>query len=88
MCMYIHVYVYLIEYSDNYFKLSGSLWHYYRDKPFLNNGAIADFPMNNNNSAAFKFKRKIADRKGNDGTKNIKIRVPLKVIVAELLKCF
>ena len=23
----------LIEYSDNYFKTSGSLWQYYRDEP-------------------------------------------------------
>ena len=25
----------LIDYSDNYSKTSGSLWHYDRDKPFL-----------------------------------------------------
>ena len=46
----------LIEFSDNYFKTSGRLWHYYRDGPFLNNGAIADFPANT--SASFKFKTK------------------------------
>ena len=46
----------LIEFSDNYPKTSGRLWHYYRDGPFLNNGAIADFPANN--SASFKFKTK------------------------------
>ena len=53
----------LIEYSDNYSKTSGSLWNYYRDEPFLNaNSAIADFVTNNNNnSASFKFKTKIAD---------------------------
>ena len=35
----------LIEYSDNYSKASGNLWHYYRDEPFLNaNGSIADLP--------------------------------------------
>ena len=37
---------------DNYSKTCGSLWHYYRDKPYLNaNGAIAgiaDFPDYNN----------------------------------------
>ena len=38
----------LIEYCDNYSKTSGSLWHYYRDEPFLDNGAIGDFPANNN----------------------------------------
>ena len=54
---------------------------YYRDEPFLdNNGAIADFPADNNNSTSFKFKTKITGKKGNDGTKNVKIRVPLKYL--------
>ena len=57
----------------NLIKTSGSLWQYYRDETFLDdNGAIADFPAGNNNSALFKFKTKIADRTGNDGTKNFK----------------
>ena len=44
----------LIEYSDNYFKTSGRLWHYYGDEPFLDaNGDIASFPANNNNSTSF-----------------------------------
>ena len=73
----------LIEYSDNYSETFGSLWHYYRDEPQLNAvGAIvgADFPADNNNSASFKFKIKIADRIGNNGTKNVKTRVPLKYL--------
>ena len=41
----------LIEYSNNYFETSGSLWHYYRDESFLDNAAITDFSANNNNSA-------------------------------------
>ena len=62
----------LIEYSDNYSETSGSLWEYYRDEPVLNNnGAIIDFPADNNNSALFKFKTKITDRKGNDGIKDV-----------------
>ena len=64
-----------IEYSDKYSKTSGNLWHYYRD---LADSAIADFPADNNSSVSFKFKTKIAGRIGNDGTKNVKIRVPLK----------
>ena len=33
----------LIEYSENYFQASGSLWLYYRDIPFLdNNGNIIE----------------------------------------------
>ena len=64
----------LIEYSDNYSKTSGSLRHCYRVEPFLNaNGAIADFPADNNNSAFFKFKTKIAGRIGDDGTKMLKL---------------
>ena len=71
----------LIEYSDNYSKKSGSLRHYCRDEPLLNaNGAIAGFPPDNNNSSLFKLKTIIARRTGNDGTKIVKIRVPLKYL--------
>ena len=70
-----------IKYSDNYSKTSGRLWQYYRGEPFLNaNGAIDDFPADDNNSASFKFKTKIAGRRRNDGTKNVKIRVPLNYL--------
>ena len=63
----------LIEYSDNYSKTSGSLWQYHRVEPVLDaNGAIGNFPADNNNSAFFKFKTKIAGRKENDDTKNVK----------------
>ena len=49
------------------------------DEPFINDyGVIAYSPADNNNSASFKFKTKIAGRLGNDGTKNVKVRVPLK----------
>ena len=49
----------LIEYSNNSSKTSGSLWQYDRDEPFLDhNGAITDFPADNNNIASFKFKTK------------------------------
>ena len=68
------------EYRDDLSKTSRSLWHYYRDEPFSDNGAIADFPANDDNSASFKFKTKIADRRENDGTKHVKIRAPLKYL--------
>ena len=46
----------IIEYNNNYSKTSGSLWQCYRDEPSLcANGAIANFPATNNNSASFKF---------------------------------
>ena len=70
----------LIEYSDNYSKTYGSLWHYYSNEPFLGNGAIADFPANNDNHASFKFKTKIAGKTVNYGMKNVKIRVLLRYL--------
>ena len=67
------------EYSDNYSETCGSLWQYCRDEPFLNNdGAIADFPSDNNNSASFRFKTKIVASIGNNGTKDVKVMIPLK----------
>ena len=49
----------LTQYSDNCSKTCGSLWHYYRDERFLNvDGAIGDFPADNNNSASFGFIKK------------------------------
>ena len=71
----------LMEYSNSYSKTSGGLWQYYRDEPFLDdNGAIADLPARNNNSASFKFKLQIASRIGSYGTKSANIRVPLKYL--------
>ena len=49
----------LIEYSDNGSKISDSLYQCYRNEPFLdNNGVIADFPADDNNSASFRQNRK------------------------------
>ena len=62
-------------------KTSGSLWQYYRDKPCLDdNSVIADFPADNDNSASFKFKIKIAGRIANNGIKDVKTMVPLKYL--------
>ena len=53
----------LIEYSDNYFKTSRSLWQYYGDEPFLDdNGDIAGFTADNNKIPSFTFKTKLASR--------------------------
>ena len=40
-------------------------------------------------NSAFKFKQKITGQAGNDGTKDVEIKVPLKYlrIFGELLKC-
>ena len=61
----------LIEYSDNYAKMSGSLWQYYRDEP---NDNLAD-------SESFKSKIKITGRTPVGGNeKDVEIMVPLKYL--------
>ena len=45
----------LIEYSDNYSKISGNLWQYCKEIPAVdNNGDIADF-NGANETDSFKF---------------------------------
>ena len=71
----------LIEYSNNYSKVTGSSWQYYRDETFLDyNDAIADFPTADNNSASFIFKQKITGQRVAVGKKYVKIMVPLKYL--------
>ena len=61
----------LIEYSDNYAKMSGSLWQYYRDE---SNDNLA-------NSESFKFKVKITGKTpADDNEKDVEIMVPLKYL--------
>ena len=68
----------LIEYSDNYSKISGSLWQYCKDIPAVDvNNAIVNF-TNNNLTDSFNFKVKITGQTGDDGTKDVEIMVPLK----------
>ena len=48
-----------IEHSNNYSKISGRLWQYFRDGPSLTDaGDIKNFHVDHNNSASFKFKQK------------------------------
>ena len=51
----------LIDYSDNYTKKSGSLWQYYRDELFNNNGTIVNIHdgFDDSDSASFKYEQKI-----------------------------
>ena len=66
----------LIEYIDNYSKKSERLWQYCRDEPDFNDvGALNNFP---GNSVLFIFKQKLKGSAENNGTKNVKIMVPLK----------
>ena len=71
----------LMKYSDNYSKTSVSLWQNYGDEPVLSDaGAIRSFHVDDNNSALFKFKQKITGVTGADGTKDVKMMVPLKYL--------
>ena len=68
----------LIEYSDNYAKTTGSLWQYCKDISGRdNNNLIAEF-TEGNTTDPFNFEAKITGQTGNDGTKDVKIMVPLK----------
>ena len=64
----------LIEYSDNYWKTTRSLWQCYRYKPALTNaGTVANF---SGNIVSFKFKQKKITK--DDDTKDVKTLIPLK----------
>ena len=70
----------LIECSDNYSKISGSLWQRCLDIPAVdNNNAIVDF-TENNLTDSFNFKVKITGQTGNGRTKNVEIMVSLKYL--------
>ena len=65
----------LIEYSDNYFDTSGSLWVFKRDE--IN----TDVNVCNGNSCSFKYKSSIIGNTEADRTNNgVKIAVPLKYL--------
>ena len=71
----------LIEYSDNYLKISGILQQNCREELFINKiGLIIDVP-NDRDSASFKSKRKAIVQTGNDGTKDVQIMVPVKKVM-------
>ena len=60
-----------IEYSDNYSKISGSLWQYYRDEP------VATILS----SESFISKIRITGKTPADGNvKDVKISVSLKLL--------
>ena len=66
----------LIEYSDNYSDISGSLWQFKRDE-IINNADVT----NDNNASSIKYKASIIGNTENNGTKNgVKIAVPLKYL--------
>ena len=57
------------------------MWQYSTDESSLdNNGNIIDIPDDNNNSASFKCKQKMAGQTGSGGTKDVEIMVPSKYL--------
>ena len=70
----------LIEYSENYSKISGSLWQYCKEIPAVNNnGNIVDF--NGTNAAeSLNYKTKITGQINDDGEIDIEIMVPLEYL--------
>ena len=71
----------LIEYSDDLFKTSGSLWQYCKDIQAVNDdGNIVDF-NGANATDSFNFKIKMTDQTDDDGEiANIEITIPLKYL--------
>ena len=66
----------LIEYSDNYSGISGSLWGFKRDE--INNNAEV---TNDDNTLSVKYKANLIGNTETDGTKKgVKIAVPLKYL--------
>ena len=70
----------LIEYSDNFSKISGSLWKYCKDiRAVDNNNAIVNF-TDDNLTDSFNFKAKMTGQTGNDGTKNVEVMAPINYL--------
>ena len=70
----------LLEYSKNYRKTIGWLYNYYRDELSDDNNPN-NFPNTNVvNSNAFEYKNKITGNTNNQGTKDVKLAIPLKYL--------
>ena len=68
----------LIEYSDIYSNISGTLRQYFSDKQTVSpNDAIIDFNAANITDV-FNFNEKITGQTNDNGTKNVEMMVTLK----------
>ena len=68
----------LIEYSENYSKISGSLWQYCKEIPAVNNhGNVFNFEGANATDSV-NFKTKITGKTNDNGRIDVEIMVPLK----------
>ena len=71
----------LIEYSDNYSKISGSLWQYCKDIPAVDDDGDIVIFNGANDTDSFNFKSKIIGKTNDDGdVENVEIMVPLKYL--------
>ena len=70
----------LIEYKENYSKISGSVWKYHKDEPPLNNADTIVNLDDDNTGLSLKFKEKIIGQTGKNDTKNVEILVPWKYL--------
>ena len=71
----------VIEYSDNYSIISGSLWQYCKDIPAVNdNNNVVSFNKAKD-TESFNFKAKVASKTNNAGEiNNAEIMIPLKCL--------
>ena len=70
----------LREYSDNYAKITGSLWQYSKEIPARDNNDEIVIFRGNNATDSFNFKEKFTGQTDEDGTKGVEIMVPLKYL--------
>ena len=61
----------LIEYSDNYWKTSETLWQYYRNETALTNFSLFSF--------SFNFKDKLTGKTRANNTKDVKIKKVIEI---------
>ena len=83
----------LIEYYDNYWKTSGSLWQYYRVSHLYMLLALLSIFLMIITIIVFRLhlNKKIMGQKGGNGIRDVEIMVLLKklrVIFGKLLKCY
>ena len=68
---------YLLEFSKNFRKTTGSLFNYYGDEP--NSGAVGNISYSIKDSKSFDYKTSITERlESNNVEKDVKIVVHLK----------
>ena len=72
----------LIEYSDNYSKTSGILFHFCRDVPAVDDKDDETIVFTEANATidSFNPKLKLTGQTGRNGTKNVEIMIPLKCL--------